>query len=84
MQIFFSYFPLDVAMSDTTFNFQLSLNSESCHEKPLPRNTAPNPFNLKTEVCVQLTTSLRSKTTCHQSFTDRSFKTTLWNPGTRR
>ncbi|CAH8251063.1 unnamed protein product [Arabidopsis lyrata] len=28
---------------------KLSLNSESCHEKPLPRNTAPNPFNLKTE-----------------------------------
>jgi targeting protein for Xklp2 len=40
---------------------KLSLNSESCHEKPLPRNTAPNPFNLKTEVCVQRTTSLRSK-----------------------
>ncbi|EOA36809.1 hypothetical protein CARUB_v10008388mg [Capsella rubella] len=28
---------------------KLSLNSESCHEKPLPRNTAPNPFNLRTE-----------------------------------
>ncbi|KAJ0229340.1 Protein TPX2 [Hirschfeldia incana] len=28
---------------------KLSLTSESCHEKPLPRNTAPNPFNLRTE-----------------------------------
>ncbi|XP_010482506.1 PREDICTED: protein TPX2-like [Camelina sativa] len=28
---------------------KLSLNSESFHEKPLPRNTAPNPFNLRTE-----------------------------------
>ncbi|CAA7035164.1 unnamed protein product [Microthlaspi erraticum] len=28
---------------------KLSLNSECCHEKPLPRNTAPNPFNLRTE-----------------------------------
>ncbi|KFK42722.1 targeting protein for xklp2 [Arabis alpina] len=28
---------------------KLSLNSESCHEKPLPRNTAPNPFHLRTE-----------------------------------
>ncbi|WZZ19959.1 hypothetical protein YC2023_121346 [Brassica napus] len=28
---------------------KLSLTSDSCHEKPLPRNTAPNPFNLRTE-----------------------------------
>ncbi|CAF2052228.1 hypothetical protein HID58_036977 [Brassica napus] len=28
---------------------KLSLTSESCHEKPLPRITAPNPFNLRTE-----------------------------------
>ncbi|VVA89863.1 unnamed protein product [Arabis nemorensis] len=28
---------------------KLSLNSESCHEKSLPRNTAPNPFHLRTE-----------------------------------
>ncbi|KAF8111578.1 hypothetical protein N665_0074s0105 [Sinapis alba] len=28
---------------------KLSLTSESCHEKPLPRNTAPNPFSLRTE-----------------------------------
>ncbi|RID49060.1 hypothetical protein BRARA_I05525 [Brassica rapa] len=28
---------------------KLSLTSESCHEKPLPRKTAPNPFNLRTE-----------------------------------
>ncbi|XP_010475004.1 PREDICTED: protein TPX2-like [Camelina sativa] len=28
---------------------KLSLNSESFHEKPLPRKTAPNPFNLRTE-----------------------------------
>ncbi|CAF1923604.1 hypothetical protein Bca4012_069652 [Brassica carinata] len=28
---------------------KLSLTSDSWHEKPLPRNTAPNPFNLRTE-----------------------------------
>ncbi|XP_038683473.1 protein TPX2-like isoform X2 [Tripterygium wilfordii] len=28
---------------------KLSLNSEPCHDKPLPRNTTPNPFHLHTE-----------------------------------
>ncbi|CAH8313443.1 unnamed protein product [Eruca vesicaria subsp. sativa] len=28
---------------------KLSLSSDSCHEKPLLRHTAPNPFNLRTE-----------------------------------
>ncbi|XP_010522597.1 PREDICTED: protein TPX2 [Tarenaya hassleriana] len=28
---------------------KLSLNSEPCHENHLPRNTAPNPFHLRTE-----------------------------------
>ncbi|CAH8336790.1 unnamed protein product [Eruca vesicaria subsp. sativa] len=39
------------SMFDTTSScWQLSLISESCHEKPLqPRITAPNPFNLRTE-----------------------------------
>ncbi|CAN8247910.1 unnamed protein product [Cochlearia groenlandica] len=32
-----------------SLNKKLSLNSESCREKPLQRNTTPNPFLLRTE-----------------------------------
>ncbi|CAH2073987.1 unnamed protein product, partial [Thlaspi arvense] len=51
---------------------KLSLNSESCHEKPLPRNTAPNPFNLRTEVCIRRTTSLKPKTSRNEALKRRS------------